>query len=1572
MNTFSTHKNSRRAKSNLIIALLLFPILSMAQVDSTWFNLVKKAEDHQFKKNFDSALQLNLKAIEIGESKRYHANALFSILLNNTGYCYEKKILPQQAHVYYARALSNARTYNHQSEKISAFVYLNELHNQVVKKNWPFTYHPPTVTIEADVYYSIEQVKVIDDSVQITILGGRLDGITDLSLAGSIYTRRSTNTDTFTRQGGLFFGMAYIRKTTDNRTILTTLKTNDNVPIVGDLVKINSVIPIGWNSFAYKSSLVNNVAWSDNYRQKIYDRRFLYYFLDSTTTTDIGEVLKNNVQEVLELIVDDTAKGKKYQAADEGLFTGYNLYNALNVSSDFHYSFFQNYALNNAESYRGNDYKFSEVYATWVMYKAPMLANDIKKFLLTRGKYVQQFCRYFKAEIEKEKLDNKWFDEGLQLVYQDNIKEARAIAKLLYDYGSANQSSSVKGWACYLETISLHKLGNTAKLDSFLNVAEQYFINDKNNEGLLWVKNGRQTLFTKPRVSFTVQSGHLMSFKIAMSPNSRYFATGSDDHTIKIWDVYNAKEVKTIYGHSAEVNDITYSPGGRYLASCSDDSTIKIWNSFNYGLMQTIKMKKVDSKIVFSPDTKKLVSVGGDSSIRVWDVFTGKLLHSFDAHKGKLSDITFHPLEQNRLVSAGRDSMIYFWDLDSMKTNGYIKARGKVVRSRFSNNGKFMYQTFTDSSMTVWKTDPYKPYFTRKLQAGEVSSSIYLSNPYFSPDNKYILYANNLQKQVIEDIETLYYRSYSLPARELLQEQYLNNDGSFLIQKMGRGLMVLTDFSNYSFQTGYNYLNSTEIKQYQNPPVALKFSKTDSSLYILGLELAKLNLYNGTTEKVTNAMQPYFNEALVFDNEHITTYLSSDKDSVKVVDYVAKKTLASFPSLNGEKIRTYLFDRAEAVCYIASESGTLQRWDVKNERQLYAVNLATTTDSIIKRIFYDTIYNRLFLLIGDSAVFVVDASNGKQLQKIDLQQADYVTFSPRKVYISNDKKVAVHDLKSLALLKNLQLNDAGEYTTMAYSPVYNRMVIASADAKVFVLDANTDEVLYTKKDNTFQVADIKFNPQNNLLAISSFNNLINLYDFTTGKLLLNINTPLGNDFVLSDSVGHYMASKKALQGIVFNYNNNAYNFEQFDLQYNRPDIILQKTKRADSSLVQSYYLAYKKRLKKAGISENDNMVNFNLPIIRMPDLSMIRPVTSASEYTISVDCYDPAYKLQSIHVLVNNTPVYGAKGFDLSPLDTFQVTKKLSIPLSVGNNSIKIYCVNEKGVASLKESFDVISKYQPKTKAATYFIGIAVADYKDSTMNLTYSAKDVRDLAASFKEIYQDVIIDTLINNKATKENIAALRKKLNETTVNDKIIMAVTGHGLLSDSLDFYYATYDVDFKDPVKRGLKYEALENLLNDIPARQKLLLIDACHSGALDKETMLNENITSTVGITDSVKAVGNRSNIRIKPAKVNLNNTFDLMQNLFADLSNSNGTVVISAAGGLEYAFESPEWNNGVFTYCVRKGLTEADRDGGNFDFNVSVQELQQYVSRKVSELTRGRQKPTSRRENLDYNWNIK
>ena len=63
----------------------------------------------------------------------------------------------------------------------------------------------------------------------------------------------------------------------------------------------------------------------------------------------------------------------------------------------------------------------------------------------------------------------------------------------------------------------------------------------------------------------------------------------------------------------------------------------------------------------------------------------------------------------------------------------------------------------------------------------------------------------------------------------------------------------------------------------------------------------------------------------------------------------------------------------------------------------------------------------------------------------------------------------------------------------------------------------------------------------------------------------------------------------------------------------------------------------------------------------------------------------------------------------------------------------------------------------------------------------------------------------------------------------------------MLSKEFDYYLSTYAVNFNNPEENGLPYDELENLLDGIAARKKLLLIDACHSGDRIPPVSLNES-----------------------------------------------------------------------------------------------------------------------------------
>jgi len=233
------------------------------------------------------------------------------------------------------------------------------------------------------------------------------------------------------------------------------------------------------------------------------------------------------------------------------------------------------------------------------------------------------------------------------------------------------------------------------------------------------------------------------------------------------------------------------------------------------------------------------------------------------------------------------------------------------------------------------------------------------------------------------------------------------------------------------------------------------------------------------------------------------------------------------------------------------------------------------------------------------------------------------------------------------------------------------------------------------------------------------------------------------------------------------------------------------------------------------------------------------------------------------------------------------------------------------------------------------------------------------DIFSKNRDLFNNIYVDTFFNTSCTRENVLAIKEKLMNSNVEDYVYIHIAGHGLLDDNLDFYFATSDINFKNPAGRGLKYDEIEGLLDGIPARNKLLLMDACHSGEVDK----GEFVVEVASESDATRGITLFGNVDDKP-KTGLQNSFELMKLLFADLSKGTGAVVISAASGGGYALESEDMENGIFTYSLINGLRKrtADTDGNK---QISVSELRNHIFEEVSRLSNGKQQPTSRRMNL-------
>ncbi len=447
----------------------------------------------------------------------------------------------------------------------------------------------------------------------------------------------------------------------------------------------------------------------------------------------------------------------------------------------------------------------------------------------------------------------------------------------------------------------------------------------------------------------------------------------------------------------------------------------------------------------------------------------------------------------------------------------------------------------------------------------------------------------------------------------------------------------------------------------------------------------------------------------------------------------------------------------------------------------------------------------------------------------------------------------------------------------------------------------------------------------------------------------------------------YRGDKQAMNNLAFVYKGRGFLPGDFDIYFNRPDSVLIKSGSRNAAYNELLEKTVRKRNRYHPVKDLREVLE-NSPELSLAGKETIPELVQTPEIRLAIRVRSrEGHPVRTLWISDNGIPVFGKKGIDFghaSPL----VDTIIPVPLVQGGNRLQLSAETGEGYLSAPEYLSVRADFAAPSPR-TWFVGIGVSRYRDTLMNLRYADKDIRDLAQEFAKRFPGLPVDTLLNERATREAILALKEKLKQTGPEDKVVVSLSGHGLVDSAGNFYFATYEMDFAQPGKNGLRYPEIENLLSDIPARKRLLWIDACHSGELDREA-----VADTLGMAGdaAVKAYGpQRGGIIVaKESAVGLQNSFELMRELFTDAGRSDGTLVISAAGGLEFALEDAAWQNGVFTWCVKKGLLDKEADA-NKDSVITVGELKEYVSRSVETLTGGRQKPTGRRESVEYDWEL-
>lgn len=213
------------------------------------------------------------------------------------------------------------------------------------------------------------------------------------------------------------------------------------------------------------------------------------------------------------------------------------------------------------------------------------------------------------------------------------------------------------------------------------------------------------------RQTVKVLSGHPQPcYGVAWSKDGAFIATGDETARIWIWNAVTGKKVKEFRSHIRGIQRLSFNRDHSLMISTGKDDVIKV-----YDLRQGKELRSILGKganfysATFDPYTNEFTTGILGPGARVYNA-SGKLDAFLTGHDGQgVWDVAYRP-DGKMLATAGRDDNVILWDMKKHAKIQTLHGHQEWVESvAFSPNGRYLASGSTDRSVRVWDTVALKP-----------------------------------------------------------------------------------------------------------------------------------------------------------------------------------------------------------------------------------------------------------------------------------------------------------------------------------------------------------------------------------------------------------------------------------------------------------------------------------------------------------------------------------------------------------------------------------------------------------------------------------------------------------------------------------------------------------------------------------------------------------------------------------------------------------------------------------------------------------------------------------------------
>jgi WD40 repeat protein/serine/threonine protein kinase len=640
-----------------------------------------------------------------------------------------------------------------------------------------------------------------------------------------------------------------------------------------------------------------------------------------------------------------------------------------------------------------------------------------------------------------------------------------------------------------------------------------------------------------PPADYMILSGHDGPLRsVAFSPNGQLVLSGSEDNTIRVWDVASGEALKTLRGHGSPVRACAFSPDGRSVISGGDDQRVRLWNVEGYQeirvLHATVFAGHEDAVLAarFSPDGRQVITASRDRTASLWNASTGQPLRRFEeGHEFLVSGAVFLPGGKHLATGAG-DNSVRIWDLAAGTQEAVLSPTGRIGALAVSPDGNWIATGSAGTEVQIWKVQDGPPRSgeeDRKPAARLSGHTAEVSALAFSPAGDLLASGGERGDVRLWRRETRGQSIAWVPDRELsghngsITALRFTPDGRRLVSASGDrtcgqwdlasgeelrqlvlkhpewisgldisvdGTMALTTCDDGSARL-WRLADATLIASVQSPGKPFNsagFSPDGSTAVLTASEDKRVSLWDLSVQRAGLRVEAPATESVNAQDSRPNAQLQQWLD---------------FNQLGGEVWAAMFAPDGRHVLTIGGNDAQLWRLESRRPVVRYSPHGAVASAAVSPD-------GRLVATGSwDHSAKIWDAATGRAIRKLDNAHQGYINsveFSPdgaRLLTASDDGTARLWNVESGKPTGVVFRGHSGRVLAASYSPDATQVLTVSADKTARIWDAASGRLVRTFTGHRWAVLAGRFSPDGALIITGSQDETAKIWDAESGKEL---------------------------------------------------------------------------------------------------------------------------------------------------------------------------------------------------------------------------------------------------------------------------------------------------------------------------------------------------------------------------------------------------------------------------------------------------------------------------------------